>query len=111
MEEENFRDAQGRLLPGHRGLRPKGSSNRLQGAIKEKLTEFIAGKLESLEEIYSEVQAKDKLKFLTELLAYILPKSKIILESDPNQDQDFDESKLTEEDLREIIRIQNKARR
>jgi hypothetical protein len=74
--ENNFRDANGRLLPGHGGLKPKGATNRLQGEIKEKITLFLSGKLETLEEIYSEVSPKDKLHFLGELLAYVLPKSK-----------------------------------
>ncbi len=70
------RDAAGRLMPGHKGLKPKGANNRLQGEIKDKITQFLSGELQNLDTIYAEVSAKDKLRFLGELLSYVLPKSK-----------------------------------
>lgn len=104
MEEDNFRDNKGRLLPGHGGLKPKGASNKLQGEIKEKITEFLAGKLESIEEVYDLVSAKDKLRFLGELLGYVLPKSKEIISSSGYEPRaSIDYSKLSEATLSEIL--------
>lgn len=105
MEEDNFRDNKGRLLAGHGGLKPKGASNKLQGEIKQKITDFLAGKLESLEEVYSQVTPRDKLRFLGELLGYVLPKSKEIISSSTDNEPktSIDYSKLSEATLLEII--------
>lgn len=103
IEEDSFRDEKGRLLPGHGGLKKPGSNNRLQGEIKNKITEFLAGKLERLEDIYSEVSAKDKLRFLSELLAYVLPKSKEITNITEEPKATIDYSKLPEDVLRQVL--------
>lgn len=105
MEEDTSRDEHGRLLPGHKGLKPRGANNRLQGEIKKKITEFLTEKLETLEEIYSEVSAKDKLKFLAELMGYVLPKSKEILfeENNLSQSATIDYTRLSEGTLKEIL--------
>ena len=111
MEDDSFRNENGTLRPGHRGLKPKGANNRLQSEIKEKITDFLNGKLETIEEIYSEISSKEKLRFLTELLAYILPKSKEII-SDPGLPEarftQADLNRLTDDDLRDLIRLQKK---
>lgn len=99
------RDENGRLRPGHKGLKPKGATNRLQGEIKEKITLFLSGKLENLEEIYSQVSPKEKLHFLAEILAYILPKSKELTIEDYSQSRNaqIDYTKLSESTLLEIL--------
>ena len=104
MEQDILRDDKGRLLPGHRGLKPKGASNRLQSEIKEKITLFLSGKLETLEEIFSQVSPKDKLRFLAELLGYVLPKSKEIISSSANEPRAIiNYSKLPEDVLKQIL--------
>ena len=103
IEEDNFRDDKGRLLPGHGGLKKPGSNNRLQGEIKNKITEFLAGKIENLEEIYSEVSAKDKLRFLSELLAYVLPKSKEITNINSEPQARINYSALPDEVLKQLL--------
>jgi hypothetical protein len=111
IEEDNFRDENGRLKPGHLGLKPKGATNRLQAEIKNKITEFLSGKIETIEEIYSQVGPKDKLRFLTELLAYILPKSKEITTESNQPEPRFaqaDLKRLTDDDLRTLIHLQKK---
>ena len=99
------RDENGRLRPGHKGLKPKGATNRLQGEIKEKITLFLSGKLEEIEAIYSEVSPKEKLHFLTELLAYVLPKSKELKIEDHSQSRtaQIDYTKLSPELLKELL--------
>ena len=102
MEDRN---ENGTLKPGHKGLKPKGATNRLQGEIKEKITEFLNGKLENIEEVYSKVSDKDKLNFLGELLAYVLPKSKeLFIESNESTKARIDYSKLSESTLKEILK-------
>lgn len=71
---EIYRDEKGRLLPGHSGLKPQGATSRLPTEIKEKLTEFIAGKIITLDEIYEAASPKDRLKFLIELMSFVVPK-------------------------------------
>lgn len=104
-EEEIFRDGKGRLMPGHKGLKPKGANNRLQSEVKEKITDFLNGKLETLEEIYSEVTPKDKLRFLTELLAYVLPKSKEFKIEDFSGSLQIDYTKLSPKALKEVLTL------
>lgn len=104
MDEDILRDDQGRLLPGHKGLKPKGATGRLQSEIKAKITEFLNGKLETLEDVYSQVSPKDKLNFLSELLAYVVPKSKELFIDDARQPNAVvDYSKLSESTLKEIL--------
>lgn len=103
---EDFRDERGRLRPGHPGLKPRGASNRLQAEIKHKITDFLNGELDSLQDIYSQVSPKDKLRFLAELLAYILPKSKEI--SIGPQSEQVDLSALSESDLETLTKIHQK---
>lgn len=107
MEPGNLRDERGRLLPGHEGLKRKGSNNKLQSEIKQKIADFLNGKLDTVEEIYNEVSPKDKLHFLGELLAYILPKSKIFLEETISKD-DADLSLWADEDLRTLGNLYSK---
>ena len=99
------RDENGRLLPGHGGLKPKGATNRLQSEIKEKITLFLSGELENIESIYSEVSPKDKLHFLAELLGYVLPKSKELKIEDTtgNNTPQINFSALSESALKEIL--------
>jgi hypothetical protein len=107
-EQQIERDHLGRLKPGHKGLKPKGSTNRLTGEIKEKIVQFISGELDSITEIYSQCSPKEKLRFIAELLGYVLPKSKII-EAAPDSEEpapNFD--LLTDEDLRALAAIQQK---
>lgn len=103
----DFRDERGRLRSGHPGLKSKGSSSRLPLEIKNKITDFLNGEIDSIEEIYCQVSARDKLKFLTELLSYVLPKSKEILVSE-TQDDRLDLSKLSDEDLDTLEKLQLK---
>ena len=109
IEEDSFREENGRLRPGHKGLKPKGATNRLQGEIKEKITQFLSGELENLEAIYSEVSPKEKLHFLTELLAYVLPKSKELKIEDNSQKlvPQVAFEKLSENALREVLQHTN----
>lgn len=106
IEEDITRDEKGRLLPGHGGLKPKGANSRLPNEIKNKITEFLAGKIETLEEVYSQASTKDKLRFLTELLSYVLPKSKELKIETNEALQTPDFEKLSDNDLRDLERIQ-----
>src|SRR5882724_3235149 len=101
MEEDNSRDEKGRLLPGHAGLKKKGSNNRLQSEIKEKITDFLNEKLDSIEEVFKEVAPKDKLRFLGELLGYVLPKSKEVSVEKP-VDEGIDYTSWPGEDIKTL---------
>jgi hypothetical protein len=103
IDTDSFRDEKGRLLPGHGGLKKPGSNNRLQGEIKNKITEFLAGKLENLEDMYSKVSAKDKLRFLSELLAYVLPKCKEITNITSEPKARINYSALPDDVLKQVL--------
>jgi hypothetical protein len=111
MEQNNFRDEHGRLRPGHSGLKPKGAANMLQSEIKSKITDFVAGEIESIGAIYCEVSSKDKLRFLTELIAYILPKSKEIITDPGLKSTRFtqaDLQRLSDDEIRTLLYLQRK---
>lgn len=100
----NGRDEKGRFGLGNPGRQPM-TANKLQQSIRDKLGEFLEGKLEDLEGIYSKLADRDKGKFVLEVISYFMPKqSEIYVEgSIDNGEQDL--SRWSEEDLRTLIKL------
>jgi hypothetical protein len=108
MEEvKKTRDEQGKLLPGHEGLRKPGTTNKLTVEVKTKIVEFIKGKIDSLEETYSAVSNKEKLRFIGELLPYVIPKQRELKIEDSTPggfgNAKIDYTKLPPEVLKQIL--------
>lgn len=55
------------------GGRKKGVPNKITGPIRERLSEFVNGKLDCIEELWNELEAKEKLQLLKDLLKYVVP--------------------------------------
>jgi hypothetical protein len=103
----NGRDERGRFGKGNAG-RPPLSTNKIQAAIREKLGQFIEGKLDNIEEIYQKLPDREKGKFLLEAISYFMPKMReVIMEVTPGENG-TDLSTWNESDLRELIRLHEK---
>lgn len=68
------RDAQGRLLKGHSGLKPKGATGLVTKEVRQALLDFVAGKVTDLDSIYELMTAKEKFKMLHAIMLMVLPK-------------------------------------
>ena len=91
----NGRDNSGKFATGNPG-RPKGTPNKSTKEIKDLLNSFISDNLEDLQQQYNELDARDKLQFLERVLKYVLPQQREI-------QQNIDVSKLSEQELNELI--------
>jgi hypothetical protein len=54
--------------------RPKGSENKIKKELREQLSGFVEEKLENIDSIYEGLNPRDKVKLLTEILPYCIPK-------------------------------------
>jgi hypothetical protein len=72
------RDEQGRLLKGHSGLKPKGATGLVTSEIREHLADFIAGKLDSLPDLYESLKPADRMRFIVSIMQMVLPKPQSI---------------------------------
>lgn len=55
--------------------RPKGSFNKVSKEIKEKVANFINDKINDIDGEWNKMDIRDKLKFIVELLPYVLSKN------------------------------------
>lgn len=54
--------------------RPKGSRNKVNKELRKMIKDFLEENLENFQEEFAELETKDKLKFITDLLPYGLSK-------------------------------------
>lgn len=94
---DKLRDKDGRLLPGHPGLKQKGSTGTISREIREKILDFIAGEIDNLPSLYNSLKATDKIKMLNVLMQISLPKFQSVQEpqnikivwTDPEPDKEI----------------------
>ena len=73
--EENIRNKNGKFTKGHPGLKPKGSINRNIGEMKERLQMLMESyDQDQMIEDMKSLKAPDRLKIMTALLEFIIPK-------------------------------------
>jgi hypothetical protein len=112
-DEIGQRDDKGRFAEGNPG-KPKGARHKLTGAIKNILmdvfeTDFTAEKIRSY---IQSLDDADKLRFMVNLLPYIAPKAPPAPpEPEAPEESPFDPSKLSDDELRYLAQLQEKARR
>jgi len=73
-----MRDMNGRFIPGHPGLKPKGAQSEITKKTKEALSDFISGELETLREQVEKLTPSERVDFFLRLLPFILPKAQEI---------------------------------
>lgn len=54
--------------------RPKGSKNKVNEAIRDKIQGLFEGNFEKIQSDLEKLDPKDRLKFLTDLMPYLVPK-------------------------------------
>lgn len=61
-------------ISGNKKGRPVGSVNKVTKDIREALHSFIEGNLSSIQATFNELEPKDKIRFMIDLLPFVLPK-------------------------------------
>jgi hypothetical protein len=90
-------------VSGNPAGKPKGAKTKVNLELREKITAFLDGEFETVQEDFKKLEPKDKLKFYTDLLQYGLPKLQ-------NTSLGFDFESLNDDQLDEIIqRLTNAA--
>ena len=67
------------------GGRQSGTPNKITNDVRECIKSFINGNIASLQPEYDKMEAKDKLRFLVDLLPYIVPKLQSTFEDTDNE--------------------------
>jgi hypothetical protein len=63
----------GKFQKGNKG-RPKGSKNKLNADIRERIQNLFDDNFERIQEDLEGLEPRERLKFLTDLLPYLVPK-------------------------------------
>jgi len=83
-------------ISGNPNGRPKGSPNRINEAIRQKIISFLDSNFDSIQNDLEKLEARDRVKFYINLLSFGLPKLKSIeLSNNPDA--------ITHEDLDLIL--------
>ena len=83
--------------------RPKGSKNRMTQTIREQIQNLFDDNFDTIQQDLESLEPRDRLKFMTDLLPYLMPKLQSTTYS-----QKIDLDNMTEEDLDILIeRITN----
>jgi hypothetical protein len=91
---------------GNQG-RPKGAKNKVSGQIRDRIQVLFDTNFETIQDDLESLEPKDRLKFMTDLLPYLLPKLQSTTYS-----QKIDLDSMDEEDLDILIdRIVNDGKR
>jgi hypothetical protein len=77
---------------GNPNGRKKGSANKITSNIRNVLNSFIEANQDNIQPIFDQLEPKDKLKFIVEVLPYITPKFQSI-KIEPSQ-SNFEENPL-----------------
>lgn len=87
----------GKFETGNPG-RPKGAKNKTSGQIRDRIQSLFDDNFQTIQEDLESLEAKDRLKFMTDLLPYLIPK----LQSTTHTTQ-LDLDSMSEEDLDKLI--------
>ena len=75
------------------GGRKKGSQNKTTAEIKAAITAFIGGNIDTLQDLYDQMEPQQKAAFFEKLLKFVIPTQK---------DLDVNFSQLTDEQLQNL---------
>lgn len=76
----NLNFVESKIMPFDKGKsgnykgRKKGIPNKITKDIREALHSFIEGNLSSIEATFNELEPKDKIRFMIDILPFVLPK-------------------------------------
>jgi hypothetical protein len=78
--------------------RPKGAVNKTTSLMKDRIQSLFDDNFEKIQEDLEALEAKDRLKFMTDLMPYLMPKLQSTTHS-----QKIDLEAMTEQDLDILI--------
>lgn len=87
----------GKFEKGNAG-RPKGAKNKVNSQMRDLIQRLFDDNFDTIQEDLDSLEAKDRLKFLSDLLPYLLPKLQSTTYS-----QKLDLDNMSEEDLDLLI--------
>lgn len=87
----------GKFEKGNPG-RPKGAKNKINGQMRDLIQQLFDDNFETIQEDLESLEPKDRLKFLSDLMPYLLPKLQSTTYS-----QKLDLDNMSEEDLDLLI--------
>lgn len=87
----------GKFEKGNAG-RPKGAKNKSSGQMRDLIQKLFDDNFDKIQEDLESLEAKDRLKFMTDLMPYLLPKLQSTTYS-----QKLDLDSMSEEDLEKLI--------
>lgn len=87
----------GKFEKGNAG-RPKGAKNKVNGQMRDLIQRLFDDNFDTIQQDLDSLEAKDRLKFLSDLLPYLLPKLQSTTYS-----QKLDLDSMSEEDLDLLI--------
>lgn len=87
----------GKFQKGNPG-RPKGAKNKVNSQMRNLIQKLFDDNFETIQEDLESLDPKDRLKFLSDLLPYLLPKLQSTTYS-----QKLDLDSMSEEDLEKLI--------
>lgn len=92
------------------GGRIKGTPNNTTKEIKEFIQVFLENQFDKLEDIFNELEPKEKINALTKLLAYVVPKqAQIDMTAIHKTEIKHDLSKLSDAELHNLLAITEKT--
>lgn len=99
------RDGLGRFAPGNAG-KPHGAKNKM----REKVKIFVEKNLEELQSYFDELEPRDKIKVLNDLLPFCISKLQSVSQTDSDGNDltptaSIDYTRLSEKSLKEILQL------
>lgn len=92
------------------GGRKAGTPNKSTAEIRDFIQSFLGAKFEELDEIFDQLEPKDKINALIKLTSYAVPKqSQMEMTAIHKQELAPDLSMLTDEELHHILEINKKV--
>lgn len=92
------------------GGRKAGTPNKTTAEIKDLMQAFLESKIDELDEVYNQLEPKDKVNAIIKMLPYIVPKQmQMDLNASLTQNIKPDLSKLTDEELHQLLAITQKT--
>lgn len=91
------------------GGRKAGIPNKTTAEMRKILQSFLSRKFSELDNIFNELEPKDKVNAIIKMLPYLLPKQTETSFKNTSTPPEQDLSKLTDEELHKLIEITEKA--
>ncbi|TXE10503.1 hypothetical protein ES711_00925 [Gelidibacter salicanalis] len=89
--------------------RPKGKSNKTTQEIKDLMQSFLESKIDELDEVYDQLEPKDKINAMIKMLPYLVPKQlQMDLNATHTQNVKYDFSQLSDDELHKFLELTEK---